>query len=157
MPSATPPRTSNTQGFTLIEMLVVMAILGVLLSIAVLNVQGLNNDAGSAASILKASLIEARTEAISTSSVRRFVLNKQNQLLYQRGDSCSQAGGWIRLDTPTLPDGIELDDQNKKNWKVCFTTRGTLSDVPISDLTITDSRKRTRSITVFLTGSVTSQ
>ncbi|AWN23203.1 hypothetical protein DKM44_08170 [Deinococcus irradiatisoli] len=142
------------QGFTLIEMLVVLAILGVLLTIGIFSVQGLHNDAGSAAAILKASFVETRAQAMATSSARRIVLSG-GALNYARNDACTSGSGWSALAAPALPDGVQLSAA--PGWSICFTPRGSLQTVPTSALGIVDRRQRTAAVQVYLTGSVVSQ
>ena len=149
-----PPRQRRSQGFTLIELLVVIAIVSVLMSIAVLSVKGLENSAGSAASILKASFVETRSQAMSTSSVRRVTLS-QGALVYDRNTSCGTAAGWKSLNAPQLPDGVVLSGIS--GWSICFTSRGTLAQSPDSTLNITDARGRSKTLTLYLTGSVVSE
>ena len=134
-----PPRQRRSQGFTLIELLVVIAIVSVLMSIAVL---------------LKASFVETRSQAMSTSSVRRVTLS-QGALVYDRNTSCGTAAGWKSLNAPQLPDGVVLSGIS--GWSICFTSRGTLAQSPDSTLNITDARGRSKTLTLYLTGSVVSE
>ena len=150
-------RVQAQQGFTLIELIIVMAILGILFTLGILSVRGLQNDAGSAATILKASLIETRTQALSTTSARRVSLIG-GALVYERNTSCPATTGWTALTSPELPEGVTLSAPTAiGNWKVCFTSRGTLQAAPTGDLKMTDRRNKSRTITVYLTGSVISQ
>ncbi len=141
------------QGFTLIELLVVMAILGVLLTIGVFSVQGMHNDAGSASGILRASFLEARAQAMATSSARRIVLSG-GALSYARNDACAAGTGWTALPAPSLPGGVQLSAA--PGWSICFTPRGSLQNAPASALSIVDRRQRTAALQVYLTGSVVS-
>ncbi|GAA3999815.1 hypothetical protein GCM10022631_08420 [Deinococcus rubellus] len=142
----------KNQGYTIFELLIVMAILGVLFSFGVLSVKGLNNDAGNAGSIIRASFLEVRAQALSTSSGRQVSLNA-GKLIFRRVDDCASLANPQTLPTPELPSGVTLSAQGS-NWNVCFVPRGTLQTSPIGPLTVMDGRGRTKTLTLYLTGSV---
>ncbi|MFK7604183.1 GspH/FimT family pseudopilin [Deinococcus sp. SM5_A1] len=148
---------SRTQGFTLTELLVVMAIIGILTSMAALNVRGLNNDAEAASSILSGAFIQARTQAISTTSAVRVTPSDARTLTFERSPRCD-ASTWTALPNinATLPDRVTVTGTGTP-WRVCFTTRGELPTLPPSTLRMTDERGRSRTLTFYLTGSVANQ
>ncbi|GGK24223.1 hypothetical protein GCM10008955_17230 [Deinococcus malanensis] len=85
-------RKSPVQAFTLLEMLVVLSIIGVLASIAALNVSGLQKPALSDSRALAAALKVARSHALSTTSAVRVVYNDATRTLsMRRADLCSAA------------------------------------------------------------------
>ncbi len=149
---------SSRQGFTLIEILVVMAIVGILTSLVALNVRGLNNDAEAASSILSGAFLQARTQAISTSSAVRVTLKDARTLTFERSARCDAADSWAAVGnvTATLPDGVSVSGSGSP-WRVCFTSRGELPTLPPGTLRITDERGRSRTLTFYLTGSVVAQ
>jgi len=151
--------TCRNQGYTLIELLIVMAILGILFSLGVLSVKGLNNDAGNAGSIIRASFLEIRAQALSTSSGRRVSLNA-GKLVFQRVDDCTSLANPQTLPAPELPSGVTLGapvNALAPVWSICFMPRGTLQTSPIGPLTVRDERGRTKTLTLYLTGSVVLQ
>ena len=143
---------SLNAGFTLVELLVVMAILGVVLGIVALNVKGLNNDAETAASIVSGALIQARSQALSNSAAVRVTL-ASSTLTFTTNDTCGATSGWTAVSNivAPLPGGVTLSGGS--NWQACYTARGELPTPPAS-LVIQDSRNRQRTLTLYLAGSV---
>lgn len=85
--------------FALPELLVVMAILGVLMSLGVLSVRGLQNDVGAAANILNGAFVEARTRATGTTSAVRARL-VSGALVLETSPSCPPSGAftvWAKM------------------------------------------------------------
>jgi prepilin-type N-terminal cleavage/methylation domain-containing protein len=153
--------TYQRAGFTLIEVLVVMAILGILLTLVALNVKGLNNDAEAAGSIVSGAFVQARTQALSTTSAVRVTLTGPRVLTFETNARCSDTTPWTTLTdiSTSMPDGVNITAPGAAPlpWKVCFTSRGELPTLPPSVLKLTDARARTRTLTFYLTGSVDNQ
>jgi len=153
-----PTRRRLLHGFTLLELILVMVVLGILFTIVAVNVKGLHNDADSAASAVAASLVQARTQAFSTTSAVRVTLTDPDSLLFETNTACSVKTGWTTLSniTPDFPPGVILTPVPaiKAPWSVCFTTRGDLILPAPSTLTVSDASKHNRVLTVYLTGSV---
>ncbi|MFB9993202.1 Tfp pilus assembly protein FimT/FimU [Deinococcus oregonensis] len=148
-------------GFTLIEVLVVMAILGILLTLVALNVKGLNNDAEAAGSIVSGAFVQARTQALSTTSAVRVTLTGPRVLTFETNNRCGDTAAWTPLTNinTSLPDGVNITAPGAATspWRVCFTSRGELPTLPPSVLKLTDARARSRTLTFYLTGSVDTQ
>ncbi|ULH14154.1 prepilin-type N-terminal cleavage/methylation domain-containing protein (plasmid) [Deinococcus sp. KNUC1210] len=144
-------------GFTLIELLGVLALLGIIFSILALNVQGLNNDAESAASILSGALIQSRTQAMSDSVAVRATLSG-NALVFATNTTCTATTGWTAISTigAPLPAGVKLsiDLPTVTTWQACYSARGELPTPPGAALRIVDSRLRQRTLTLYMAGSV---
>ncbi|THF71503.1 prepilin-type N-terminal cleavage/methylation domain-containing protein [Deinococcus sp. Arct2-2] len=153
--------TRQSAGFTLIELLVVMAILGLLLTLIALNVKGLNNDAEASSSIVAGAFVQARTQALGTTSAVRATLTGPRALTFETSARCGDTTGWTTLNNvnTTLPDGVNITAPGAATlpWQVCFTSRGELPNLPPSILKLTDARARSRTLTFYLTGSVDTQ
>lgn len=152
------PLATSTAGYTLFEMLVVIAIIGILFGIVAINVNGLHNNADTAASTVTSSLIQARTTAISTTSSIRVTLSSPTVLLFETNTGCSKTTGWTSLSgiSPSFNPGVSVTPGTTLagNWSICFTNRGELLLPAPATLTVKDTEKHSRSLTVYLTGSV---
>jgi len=153
-----PPNGHVEQGFTLFELLLVMVVAGILFTMTAVSVKGLHNDADSAASAVSASLLQARTQAFSTTSAVRVTLTDADSLLFEINSACSVKTNWAVLNniTPDFPTGVMITPTAtlKTPWSVCFTTRGDLVLPAPSPLVVSDASKHNRLLTVYLTGSV---
>ncbi len=157
----------NQDGFTLLEMLVVIAVTSILLTIAAMNVSKLNNDLGNTVSILAGSFTRARTQAISTTSAVRITL-KNGVIGFDTRDDCREnTDTWKNIDNIniTVPNTIKLssstlspiDQSNPSSEKyllACFNPRGDLSDTGPEILEIKDNKNKSNTITIYATGGV---
>lgn len=138
-----------------------MAIMGILLALVALNVRGLNNDAEASSSIISGAFVQARTQALGTTSAVRVTLTGPRVLTFETSARCSDTTGWTALtniDT-SLPEKVNITAPGATTlpWQVCFTSRGEVPTLPTSVLKLTDDRARTRTLTFYLTGSVDTQ
>lgn len=135
-----------------------MAIISVLLTVMALNIKGLNNDAEAAGSIVSGAFVQARTQALSTTSAVRVTLSSARSLTFETNAQCSDTAAWTTLTdiNAALPEGVTLTAPGAATlpWRICFTSRGEVSALPPSVLKMTDLRARTRTLTFYLTGSV---
>jgi len=150
--------TYQSGGFTLIEVLVVMAILSVLMTVVALNIKSLNDDAEAAGSIVSGAFVQSRTQALSTTSAVRVTLTNTQALTFETSARCSDTTSWTVLTdiNASLPEGVTLTAPGATTlpWRICFTSRGDVSALPPSALKLTDLRARTRTLTFYLTGSI---
>ena len=149
----------TTKGLSLIELLITMAVVGVVMGIGALNLKPLNNDAGSAAGQLVGFLKLTRAKAMSTTSAYRVWTeagSKPGQLrLYaERAKRCSD-GTWTRDPKlqVELPEKVTLDlDFSLWNFrKPCFDSRGLSSDYAV--VILKDDRSRIRKVELLLGGA----
>lgn len=150
----------NLRGLSLVELLVTLAVIGIALSIAALNLRPLGNDLQNATTEVASNLKQLRAKAMSTTSAYRLVYRSPTTLEAQWAKSCS-ATTWttearlnvelredIRFTTPaqsTTP-GTSL---------VCFNSRG--QSTQSLSLTLKDEKSRSRQVQVFLGGGVVIQ
>lgn len=140
-------------GFTLFEMLVVLAVAGILFGIAGIALINLRNPAKEGQSLTSAALRTVRARAIaSTSAYRMMVTADRLNLQADKGSDCN-AVSWVRQpgNDVTLPDKAIFKNSA---WSVCFNSRGTIALVPSAPLTITDTRNHQLGIQVFLGGAI---
>lgn len=152
-----PSRGQVTGGFSLLELLIVMAVIGILVGIAAVNVSNLRRPADEAARGASVLLKTARARAIATTAAVR-VQRPANSRTYEfaLGASC-QATTW----TPQaeqqypLPSDVTITAPTTA-WTVCFNSRGTI-DVPagttLAPVTFTDKKGRQRTLTVYAGGA----
>lgn len=160
------PNVQTQAGFTLLEMLVVMAVLGIILSLGVSSYLSTRNPPREAARTVHAALFTLRSQAMSNTQARRLVLVNEQELVLQSALRCSETdqSRWTRIGTipiergnrpltlitnnptpadPTVPSGTLL--------VVCYTPRGLASRAGF--LGITDGR-RTHEVEVALGGGL---
>lgn len=138
------------RGFTLLEMLVVFAIIAGLSGIAIMNLNALSSPAENGAAQLLGFLKQARAKAISTTSAYFVVPASATRVITRAGVNCSDLNPVTdpNLDLD-LPTGASL---GSVSWSICFTSRG-LSDSNAT-VDITDTQSGSRTIEVLLGGSV---
>ena len=137
-------------GFTVVELLVVFALVSIMSGLAVMNLNALSNSSENAAASLVGLLKQARARAISTTSAYFVVPASTNSIITQSGVNCSDPAP---VEDTTLnlvfPAGASL---GATTWSVCFTSRG-LSDSN-TEIVVNDIHSSTRTVEVLLGGSV---
>ncbi|MFT2721597.1 type II secretion system protein [Deinococcus sp. A31D244] len=136
----TTPRNSihsPTQGFTLLELLVVMAILGILFGFGMWSYRSAQNPAREVSRGTHAALIQLRADAVANTQARRMILTNGGDLQFQSGATCA-ATTWTETSTVPLAD---LDPQSRVSLTLasptftaaqtkvvaCFSSRGQAS------------------------------
>ena len=119
-------RRHSEAGLTLLEVMVVVAILGLGVGIASLRLQPLETPLQSSATLVEGFFREARLKAIATTSAYRVLPSTSSRLMAQTADSCG-ASTWttvvgMNLD---LASGVTL---SSTAWSVCFGSRGISND-----------------------------
>lgn len=137
-------------GFTVVELIVVLAIAGTLAGIAVMNLNALSSSSENAAAELASLLKQARARAISSTSAYFVVPLSTTQIVTRFGTNCSDT---TLVNDPTLslnlPSGANL---GSTTWTICFTSRG-LSDSN-TQISVYDIHSQTHQVEVLLGGSV---
>lgn len=137
------------RGFTILELLTVMAIGSILAGIAVLNLNAFANPSNNGALELMGFIKRARAKAMATTQAYTVAPTSSNSIVARYAASCSDTT-WTD-DTElytTLPSGASLDDTN---WEICYSSRGLSADS--ADITVRDSRA-TRLVQIVLGGGV---
>ncbi len=149
------PRSSTTdtyqveQGFSLLELIVAIAISTFLLGTAALHYRDLLNPSQSGAAALGAFFKEARARAVSTTSAYRVQPANPTQVIVYSGSNCSSTPTQDTRLILDLPQYVSLTDIS---WSTCFQPRGLATDNITA--TLIDDKGDTHSVEVFLGGAV---
>lgn len=140
---------SKERGFSLFELIVVMALSASLFSMALINAKGLANQSLNGASSLMGFLKVTRAKALATTQAYTIAPISSTQIGTTYGDTCSDttqtADSEVFLE---LPSGAFLSDTT---WSLCYNTRG-FSDNSL-DIQILDHTS-SRTVQVVLGGGV---
>lgn len=117
------------QGFTLIELIVVIAIVGILSTIGFLNIRRDTPQVREAARIIAADLMRARTEAIRINTPVTLSINASADSYSMFADSdCNGTAdtGTTTIAQRTITSDFPLADvaTNLTNARICFDVRG---------------------------------
>lgn len=156
------PRAQS--GFTLLELLVIMAILGILFALGGYSYLSTRNPPRDAARTVHAALLTLRSQAMSNTQARRILLVDDQNLILQSALKCSETdqSKWTQIGTVPLDSGARPltlstlkapgDAVTPDTYKVsCFTPRGLAEKA--GSLGISDG-KRAYLISVALGGGV---
>ncbi|MBA2667279.1 MAG: prepilin-type N-terminal cleavage/methylation domain-containing protein [Trueperaceae bacterium] len=145
-------------GVTLVELLLVLAILGVVASIGFVNFRVLGNDVHNGAGQIAGGFKQARARAMATTSAYRVVRVSETALRAEFAVNCAAAeDAWtvderfeLRLEGAVTITSI--DDPASGDVVLCFNSRGLSNSNPT--ITLTDREGRTATVEVFIGGAV---
>lgn len=143
-------------GFTLIEIIIILAILGIVGAIAFINLRAFDNPVQDGANQLAGILKQGRAKAMATTSAYRVepVSAGSNQLMAKTALGCDSPTADWTVDpelTTDLPSKVTLS-VNKGSWPACFDPRGFAS--ANQEFTITDGKGRKMTVELLLGGAV---
>jgi prepilin-type N-terminal cleavage/methylation domain-containing protein len=140
-------------GFSLVEALVVMALVGVVLGISANTFRGMTNDLENAVAETAGFFRQTRVKAMATTSAYRVVVNSSTELAAEWAATCSDLT-WTNDAALTLRlrDHTKLDGLTAGAIVTCFNSRGVASGNP--KLTVHDRRGRKTEVEVFVGGGV---
>jgi type II secretion system protein H len=143
------------QGFSLIELLIVIAIIGIMAGMAVVGLRGLRNDLGNSASELEGQIKLARSKAMTTTRAYRLVRDDK-RIEAEWSERCSDTSNWQKDDAIWMELSNRVDITSTQNVTgnviICFTSRGLASTNPV--LTLQDTQGDTAEVEVFIGGGV---
>lgn len=128
-----PTASRRAAGFTIIELLIVVAIVGVITALGIQSYRSSRNPARDAARTVHATLFQLRSNAISNTQARRIILNGSQQLVMQSALRCSEtnASKWTDLGTVPLTLNaygrtvtLSTPTPGTNPVVVCFNSRG---------------------------------
>ena len=137
------------RGFSIIELLVTMAIIGILLGTAISNMMLLERPLVSAASHTAGFLKQARAKAVSTTSAYKVFPADSGSLNVQTGNNCTDATTDEAGFNLEFPSEVYLSDIA---WEICFTPRGLADDNIV--ITLQDTSGQTRQVEIYIGGAI---
>lgn len=134
-------------------MLVMLAVVGIVLSIAFINLRPLNSPIQNSLSQTSGFLRQVRAKAMATTSAYRVRFSSSQQASTEYAVNCSSSN-WttdtqIKLELPTE---VQLTSPNWQNLSICFSSRG-LVDAS-QTLTLRDDRGVSKQLELMLGGGV---
>ena len=118
--------TGKQAGSTLLEALVVLAIMGIALGIGAMYLRPIESPLKSGATLVEGLCRQARTSAIATTSAYRVRPGTAHMLLAEQAASCSETTWEVDNASKTqLPQGVSV---KSTSWAVCFSSRGISTD-----------------------------
>lgn len=161
-PSPTPrgvgssrQRGTRRAGFTIIELVIVLTMVGLVATISLPRLRGLSNELENAARETGGFFRQTRAEAMTTTSAYRVISNSDRSLRAEFATGCSADDDDWTLDTSMpfeLRERASFLDLASDSTLICFNSRGVGNANPV--LTILRAG-RTAEVEVFLGGGVT--
>ncbi len=131
------------------ELLVTLAIAGIMIGIGTVNLMELSNPARTAANEIAVYLKRARAKALSTTSAYTLSASSSDTLVATYGNTCSSATQTADTELTLTLDRADLTDTS---WSICFTSRG-FPDANV-EIPVTDVYEGSNTVEVLLGGSI---
>jgi prepilin-type N-terminal cleavage/methylation domain-containing protein len=123
----------NQRGYSLLELLVVISLVGVIMGTATIAMKDFSNRAGNGAAELVAFLKRSRSKAMVSTLAYTVTPVSSSVIKTTYGASCTAAQTDDTSMRLTLPSGAALTNTS---WSVCYSTRGLANqsyDLVVSD------------------------
>ncbi len=120
-------------GFTLIELVVAVALVGVLMGVAVFEFRDVENPANNGAAQLASFFKETRAKALASTLAYTITPQSTTKIVTTKGKTCEAAQTPDNLQSLTLPSGSSL---LQTSWAICYNARGVSNnsfDIHIAD------------------------
>ena len=145
----------SAKGVTMLELLVVLGMLGVIFSIAFINLRPLSNPLQNSVAQTSGFLRQVRTKAMASTSAYRVLLRNNQTLYVEYAFNCAGGGtaGWREdrsIKELTLTENVVFT--NTATPLLCFNSRGQ-SDTALI-LTLRNPENKTRTVQVLLAGGI---
>ncbi|MGB4005633.1 MAG: type II secretion system protein [Halanaerobiales bacterium] len=109
-------RLNKEEGFTLVELLIVVAILGILIALAVPKMSGISDDA-------KDRAIEANKRTLVSAATMWYAKNPGKATTWNSGSKDGESGwGAYLQEYPTGPGGVSYEVEIKANGSITVTS-----------------------------------
>ena len=144
----------GSQALTLLEIILVVAVVGIVLAIGAVRLNALGDPLGTAAATVEGTFKQVRAKAMSTTSAYRVSRVSATGLRAEYAVSCSDTSGWVhdpKLDA-TLEDRVQITAPSTNGEIVCFDSRGIADTNPT--VALADAKGATATVEVFLGGAV---
>lgn len=158
VPAPEPDRKCrpDTRGFSLLEMVIVLTLIGLITAIGASNFRGFSNDLNNGVSEFSGYVSQVRARAMNTTSAYRIRVISSTELRAETARSCSASDDDWEEDTRLtlrLRDRVELTvDDAGDDFLTCFSARGIGSASPT--VTLRDNDGNERILDLFLGGAV---
>lgn len=140
---------SLIRGFTLLELLIVILMVGILFSVVIANIRGelISNQIRAAASQIAPALENLRSSAVKTSKDAKFTLINSGKSYEIRSNG---TGVGDPVQTIAIPDGVQLTINSANSGSVTYTAP--YGDIDASGRTLIMTKTGGTSQTIYLVG-----
>lgn len=154
-PTCGSAKRHMARGFTVIELIIVLSVIGIMMSIATLRFRGLQNELENAARETSGFVRQARAEAMSTTSAYRVRSVSASQLGAEFAASCNADDDDWQVDrslTTRLEGRVSYEGLEPDSVLVCFDSRGVGNRDPA--IRLRERNGNASDVEVFVGGAV---